>query len=100
MLPCRSSPSKAPRIIPVSCCFLGGLVLCFSECNRWNLRWLRHTVVIVPAASALLTIGPFMIQVYMAAFGSAIRGDVSVEFARRDHPRWYKEIVESSTSRK
>jgi hypothetical protein len=39
-----------------------------------------------------------MIQVYRAAFGSAVRGDV--EFARRDHPRWYKEIVESSTSRK
>jgi cytochrome b subunit of formate dehydrogenase len=41
-----------------------------------------------------------MIQVYMATFGSAVRGDVFVEFARRDHPRWYKEIVESSTSRK
>jgi len=57
-------------------------------------------VVIVPASSALLTIDSFMIQVYMATFGSAVRGDVFVEFARRDHPRWYKEIVESSTSRK
>jgi len=36
----------------------------------------------------------------MGAFGSVIRGDVSIEFARRYHPRWYKEIVESSTSRK
>jgi cytochrome b subunit of formate dehydrogenase len=35
------------------------------------------------------------------AFGSVIRGDVSIAFAKRYHPGWYKEIVdESSTPRK
>jgi len=62
--------------------------------------------VLTHASAALLTIGLFLIHVYMGvfaergAFGSVIRGDVSEEFARRYHPGWYKEIVESSTPRK
>jgi formate dehydrogenase subunit gamma len=82
---------------------LSGLVLWFPERIPWDFRWLRYTAVIVHALSALLTIGLFLIHVYMGvfaergAFGSVIRGDVSIEFARRYHPGWYKEIVESST---
>jgi formate dehydrogenase subunit gamma len=82
---------------------LSGLVLWFPERIPWDFRWLRYTAVIVHALSALLTIGLFLIHVYMGvfaergAFGSVIRGDVSMEFARRYHPGWYKEIVESST---
>jgi cytochrome b subunit of formate dehydrogenase len=40
-----------------------------------------------------------MIHIYMSvfaergAFGSVIRGDVSLEFAKRYHPGWYEEIV-------
>ena len=66
------------------------------------MRWLRYTAVLVHASSALLTIGLFLIHVYMGvfaergAFGSVIRGDVTIEFARRYHPGWYKEIVGSS----
>ena len=48
-----------------------------------------------------------MIHIYMGvfaergAFGSVIRGDVSIAFAKRYHPGWYKEIVSgSSTPRK
>jgi formate dehydrogenase subunit gamma len=68
--------------------FLSGLVLWFPEYIPWSLRWL------------------FRIHVYMGvfaergAFGSVIRGDVSIDFARRYHPGWYKEIVDSSTPRK
>jgi formate dehydrogenase subunit gamma len=76
----------------------------------WGFFWcsllLLLTVLIHPAA-ALLTIGLFLIHIYMSvfaergAFGSVIRGDVSVDFAKRYHPGWYKEIVgESSTPRK
>lgn len=86
--------------------FLSGLVLWFPEYIPWSLRWLRYISVIVHASTALLTIGLFMIHVYMGvfaergAFGSVIRGDVSAEFARRFHPGWYKEVVGSSTPRK
>jgi formate dehydrogenase subunit gamma len=83
---------------------LSGVVLWFPEYIPWNLRWLRYTAVIVHASSALLTIGLFLIHVYMGvfaergAFGSVIRGDVSMEFARRYHPGWYKEVVDSAST--
>jgi formate dehydrogenase subunit gamma len=85
---------------------LSGVVLWFPEYVPWSFRWLRYLAVLVHASSALLTIGLFMIHIYMGvfaergAFGSVIRGDVSIEFARRYHPGWYKEIVGSSTPRK
>ncbi len=82
-----------------------GFVLWFTESIPWSLRWVRYIAVLVHAATALLTIGNFMIHVYMGvfaergAFGSVIRGDVSLAFAKRYHPGWYKEIVgEASTS--
>jgi cytochrome b subunit of formate dehydrogenase len=58
----------------------------------------------VHPGAALLSIGLFMIHIYMSvfaergAFGSVIRGDVSVEFAKRYHPIWYKEVVGDSTN--
>ena len=47
-----------------------------------------------------------MIHIYMGvfaergAFGSVIRGDVSMAFAKRYHPGWYEEIVGSPDTRK
>jgi formate dehydrogenase subunit gamma len=85
---------------------LSGLVLWFTDSIPWGLRWLRYLAVIVHPAAALLTIGTFMIHLYMGvfaergAFGSVIRGDVSLAFAKRYHPGWYKEIVESSHPQK
>jgi formate dehydrogenase subunit gamma len=86
--------------------FLSGLVLWFPEYIPWSLRWLRYISIIVHASSALLTIGLFLIHVYMGVFAergaidSVIYGDVTEDFARRYHPGWYKEIVGSSTPRK
>jgi formate dehydrogenase subunit gamma len=85
---------------------LSGLVLWFTDSIPWSWRWLRYLAVIVHPAAALFTIGSFFIHVYMGvfaergAFGSVIRGDVSMAFARRYHPGWYKEIVGSSDPRK
>jgi len=85
---------------------LSGMVLWFTESIPWNLRWLRYTAVIVHPIAALITIGNFMIHIYMGvfaergAFGSVIRGDVSMAFAKRYHPGWYKEIVGESEARK
>jgi formate dehydrogenase subunit gamma len=85
---------------------LSGVVLWFPEYISWNLRFLRYLAVLIHPAAALLTIGLFMIHLYMGlfaergAFGSVIRGDVSETFAKRYHPGWYKEIVGASTPRK
>lgn len=82
---------------------LTGLVLWFTESIPWSLRWLREIAVILHPIAALLTIGNFMIHIYMGvfaergAFGSVIRGDVSIAFAKRYHPGWYKEIVGTDT---
>jgi formate dehydrogenase subunit gamma len=83
---------------------LSGVVLWFPEYISWNLRFLRYLAVLIHPAAALLTIGLFMIHLYMGlfaergAFGSVIRGDVSEAFAKRYHPGWYKEIVGGSSA--
>jgi formate dehydrogenase subunit gamma len=76
-----------------------GLILWLPEYIPWNLRILRYISVFIHPAAAMLAIGLFMIHIYMSvfaergAFGSVIRGDVSVEFAKRYHPAWYTEVV-------
>jgi formate dehydrogenase subunit gamma len=83
---------------------LSGVVLWFPEYISWNLRFLRYLAVLIHPAAALLTIGLFMIHLYMGlfaergAFGSVIRGDVSETFAKRYHPGWYKEVVGGATT--
>lgn len=83
-----------------------GCVLWFTESIPWSWRWLRYISVVVHAGTALLMIGNFMIHLYMGlfaergAFGSVIRGDVTLAFAKRYHPGWYKEIMEGSDTSK
>jgi formate dehydrogenase subunit gamma len=86
---------------------LTGAILWFPEYIPWSLRFLRYVAVLIHPSAALLTIGLFLIHIYMSvfaergAFGSVIRGDVSEEFAKRYHPVWYKEIAgDSSAPRK
>jgi formate dehydrogenase subunit gamma len=47
---------------------LTGLVLWFTESIPWNLRWLRFIAVLLHPIAALLTIGNFMIHIYMGVF--------------------------------
>lgn len=83
---------------------LTGAIMWFPEYMPRNLVFILRLAVFVHASSALLTIGLFLIHVYMGvfaergAFGSVIRGDVSLEFAKRYHPGWYEEIVGRSSS--
>jgi formate dehydrogenase subunit gamma len=90
--------------------FWGSLLLLLSGVFMWSPQYFpwhsllaMRIAVIIHASAALFTIGLFMIHVYMGvfaergAFGSVIRGDVSIAFAKRYHPGWYKEIVGEST---
>jgi formate dehydrogenase subunit gamma len=83
---------------------LSGIVLWFPEWIPWNLRWLRYISVFVHPVTALFTIANFLIHIYMSvfaergAFGSVIRGDVSLEFAKRYHPGWYEELTAKSAN--
>ncbi len=93
-------------VICGSLLLLSGVILWFPEWIPWSLRFLRYFAVLVHASSALLTIGLFMIHIYMSvfaergAFGSVIRGDVSQEFAKRYHPAWYEEVVGTPAKRR
>jgi formate dehydrogenase subunit gamma len=85
---------------------LSGLILWFPHLVPWNLRYLRYFAVIVHAICALLTVGLFIIHVYMGtamergAFGSVIRGDVSVGWAKRYHRVWYERLPRDAAARK
>ena len=77
---------------------LSGIVLWYAEYIPWSLRYLRYIAVLVHASSALLTIGLFLLHIYMGVFAergeldSMVHGDVPLNFVKRYHPNWYKEI--------
>jgi formate dehydrogenase subunit gamma len=85
---------------------LSGLILWFTDLIPWNLRLLRYLAVILHPAAALITIGLFMIHLYMGtaaergAFGSVIRGDVSRSWALKHHRLWFEQILRNESARK
>jgi formate dehydrogenase subunit gamma len=90
--------------------FVNGLVLLITGVILWFPEsmplFLRGLAAIVHAICALLTIGLFIIHVYMGtamergAFGSVIRGDVSRAWAAKHHRTWYEQILRGSTPRR
>lgn len=78
---------------------LSGIVMWFPEYMPRNLILLVRLSILIHASAALLTIGLFMIHVYMSVFAergamdSMVHGDVSLHFVKRYHPAWYKEVT-------
>ena len=79
-----------------------GLVLLVTGLLMWipgavPLVW-RGIVVLLHVAAALVTVGAFIIHVYMGTavvrggFTSIIRGEVSKEWAQTHHRLWYERI--------
>jgi formate dehydrogenase subunit gamma len=77
---------------------LSGLMMWFPEYVPFNLRWIRPIVVIVHEGAALITIGAFIIHVYMSVFmvpGSVtamVQGWVTRDWARTHHRLWYDKV--------
>jgi formate dehydrogenase subunit gamma len=77
---------------------LSGAVLWFPEKIPWSLRGLRYAAILIHVSSALVTIGAFIIHVYMGTavvrggFTSIIRGEVSPAWARTHHRLWYERV--------
>jgi len=75
-----------------------GLVLWFPERIPWSLRAVRSLAILVHVSAALLTIGGFIIHVYMGTavvrggFTSIIRGEVSQGWARMHHALWLRDL--------
>ena len=69
---------------------LSGLIWWFTELVPWNLRYLRYFAVIVHPSAALLTIGLFIIHVYM---GTAMeRGRFRLGDSRRRFGRLGRKV--------
>jgi formate dehydrogenase subunit gamma len=75
---------------------LSGIVLWFVASIPWELRALRFIAILVHAGAALITIGAFIIHLYMglavvpAGLHAIIHGDVTEDWARHHHALWAK----------
>jgi formate dehydrogenase subunit gamma len=85
---------------------LSGIVLWYTELVPWSLRYLRYAAVLIHASVALITIGLFLIHVYMSAimeegsFGSMIHGNVTRAWAWTFHRNWYDQLSGGPGSKK
>jgi formate dehydrogenase subunit gamma len=76
---------------------LSGIVLWYTEALPWNMRFVRYAAVLIHASVALITIGLFLIHVYMSAileegsFGSMVHGYVTRGWAWTFHRSWYEQ---------
>jgi formate dehydrogenase subunit gamma len=77
---------------------LSGIALWYTEAIPWSLRFLRYAAILIHASVAMITIGLFLIHVYMSAileegsFGSMVHGYVTRAWARTFHRSWYEQV--------
>jgi formate dehydrogenase subunit gamma len=82
---------------------VSGLVLWFPEWVPLDFRVLRPSAILLHVAAALVTIGAFIIHVYMGTamvrggFTSIIRGEVSPAWARMHHRLWYERVTTAAS---
>jgi formate dehydrogenase subunit gamma len=78
---------------------ISGAILWFPERISWSLRGFRYAAVLVHVAAALVTVGAFIIHVYMGTamvrggFTSIVRGEVSPAWAKAHHRLWYERVM-------
>jgi formate dehydrogenase subunit gamma len=93
--------------------FFGGIALVLSGAALWlvndipwSWRWLRYSAVLLHAVAALVTIGAFIIHVYMGTamvrggFTSIVRGEVTAAWARMHHRLWYEKVTGTASPKK
>jgi formate dehydrogenase subunit gamma len=78
---------------------LSGVGLWFIESIPWSLHIVRYAAILVHVSVALITIGLFLIHVYMStvleegSLGSMIHGTVTRAWAWTFHRKWYYELT-------
>jgi formate dehydrogenase subunit gamma len=83
---------------------VSGVVLWLVAYVPWALRGLRYAAVLVHAVAALLTIGGFIVHVYMGlavvpeGLSAILHGEVSERWAGRHHPLWSADDARGVTS--
>jgi formate dehydrogenase subunit gamma len=77
---------------------LSGLVMWFVASIPPELRILSYAAVLVHAVAALVTIGAFIIHLYMGLFvvpegvEAIVHGEVTEEWAKAHHPLWVAQV--------
>lgn len=76
---------------------LSGIVLWYTEALPFSMRFVRYAAILIHASVALITIGLFLIHVYMStileegSFGSMVHGYVTRGWAWTFHRTWYEQ---------
>lgn len=84
---------------------LTGAIMWFPEYVPAGLRWIRPLIVLLHSASALVTIGAFIIHIYMGIFvvpgstAAIVHGYVSADWARTHHRLWYERVIRRPADR-
>ena len=83
--------------------YYGALILLISGIPMWIPElmpiWIRPFAILLHECAALVTIGAFIIHVYMGVFlvpgslGAMISGKVPASWARAHHRLWYDEAA-------
>jgi formate dehydrogenase subunit gamma len=85
---------------------LSGIFLWFPEYIPFSLAWIRSTMILIHEVAALLTIGGFIVHIYMGLFlvpGSMTamtEGYVPRVWARTHHRLWYIRMTGGDSPRK
>jgi formate dehydrogenase subunit gamma len=85
---------------------LSGLVMWFPELIPRGANWVRQIAILTHEIAALVTIGAFIVHVYMGLFmvpgGSRgmISGYVTRRWARAHHPLWYARVTDDPSTRR
>ena len=82
--------------------YFGAMLLLASGCVMWfpelvpvSISWLRPLVIFVHEGAALITIGAFIVHVYMGIFmvpgglEAMLHGSVTRAWAKSHHPLWF-----------
>lgn len=86
--------------------FATGMILWFTDYLPWSLRFLRLISVVLHPIAFLVTLGGFIIHVYMGmaivrgGFNAVVRGEVSVAWAKFHHRLWLDKVVAEDTAAK
>jgi formate dehydrogenase subunit gamma len=84
---------------------LSGLVMWFPEYLPFGLAWVRSLAIIIHECAALVTIGAFIIHVYMGVFmvpgglKAITVGHVSRAWARTHHRLWAEKVTGENATR-
>src|SRR5579863_683458 len=84
---------------------LTGVALWYTEALPWSWRYVRYAAILIHASAALISIGLYLIHVYMStileqgSFGSMFHGYVTRAWAWTFHRTWYEKIEGGPRSR-